>query len=91
MINRQAMMPQYTFDLDAIWLGGQEMATAEQLLEHPEERLDHPHGTQPAVFRAVVAVAFKHGNKIASCWARGHIRQVENVPSLGGEAEAVSA
>ena len=35
-------MPQYTFDLDAIWLGGQEVATAQQLLEHPKERLDHP-------------------------------------------------
>jgi hypothetical protein len=42
MINRQAMMPQYTFDLDAIWLGGQGVATAQQLLEHPKERLDHP-------------------------------------------------
>jgi hypothetical protein len=42
MINRQAIMPQYTWDLDAIRLGGQEMATAQQLLEHPEEVLDQP-------------------------------------------------
>ena len=34
-------------DLDALWLGRQEMATAQQLLEHPEECLNHPSSFAP--------------------------------------------
>ncbi|MEI6256698.1 MAG: hypothetical protein WCQ77_08645 [Planctomycetota bacterium] len=36
------MMPKETPDLHAVLLGGKQMATAQQLLEHPKERLDQP-------------------------------------------------